>query len=103
MVGVVEVLGGMFIRRTVAAGDMAAAKAKTQVDPLAANLQAVFTALRRRCHLLDVPKMFALRAHSSSRPALDAGFSKRKQSLEKGNRLFIESELDDFGGLLVAS
>jgi hypothetical protein len=57
MVGVVKMFGGMAIWGRVAAADVAADQTKTQMDPPAARLQAIFAALgagRDRLDLIGV-------------------------------------------------
>jgi len=51
--GLVEVFGGMFVNRTVAAAYVSTLKAEAEVDPLGANFQTVFAALRRGGYLTD--------------------------------------------------
>ena len=57
--GAVEVLGGMFVFRGVAATDMAALQAQPQVHPGVTHLQALLAALGVRCDLLDLVQMLA--------------------------------------------
>jgi hypothetical protein len=52
--GLVEVFGGVAIRRAIATTDMSAREAQTQVDPTGADLQAIFASLRARRHLVDL-------------------------------------------------
>jgi hypothetical protein len=46
MMGRVKMLGCVLIRRTVAAADVSACKAETQMNPVGANLKTVFTSIR---------------------------------------------------------
>ena len=55
----VEVLGGVFVFRRVAATDMAALQAQPQVHPAVTHLQTLFAALGVRRHLLDLVEMLA--------------------------------------------
>jgi hypothetical protein len=54
VLGTVEVLGGVFVFRGVAATDMAALQAQPQVYPAVTHLQALFAALGVRGDLLDL-------------------------------------------------
>jgi hypothetical protein len=56
---VVEVLGRMFVGRAVAAADVPAGHAHTQVDPVSADLQAIFAAIGTRRHFVNFGKMLA--------------------------------------------
>jgi hypothetical protein len=60
MAGRVKVFRRMTIRRGIAASNMAADHAHPQMHPPAANLQAIFTALRRRLHLPNLIEMRTL-------------------------------------------
>src|SRR5438445_10039634 len=64
----VEVLCPVFIRRVVATADVSAREAEAEVDPLGADLQAFFAALRSlRLLGVDLVVMFAgLRGHSAA-------------------------------------
>jgi len=55
----VEVLGGVFVFRRVAATHMAALQAQPQVHPAVTHLQALFAALGVRSDLLDLVEMLA--------------------------------------------
>lgn len=55
----VEVLGGVFVFRRVAATDMAALQAQPQVHPAVTRLQTLFAALGVRSDLLDLVEMLA--------------------------------------------
>jgi hypothetical protein len=55
----VEVLGGVFVFRRVAATDMAALQAQPQVHPAVTHLQTLFAALGVRRDLLDLVEMLA--------------------------------------------
>jgi tetrahydromethanopterin S-methyltransferase subunit D len=50
----VEVARSMLVGRRVAATDVAAGHAKTQVDPITADPKTIFTALGARCHRPDL-------------------------------------------------
>lgn len=54
-----EMPGGVFILRIVAAANMTADEAQSQVDPAFAGCQAFFTSLGARLHLLDQMRMGA--------------------------------------------
>jgi mono/diheme cytochrome c family protein len=49
-----EVTCCVVVRRRVATADVAASHAKTQVDPIAANAEAVFTTVCAGCHRFDL-------------------------------------------------
>jgi len=53
MLGLVEVFRGMFVFRRIAAANVAAAEALSQMDPGIAHLQAFFAASAARFHLSD--------------------------------------------------
>src|SRR5665213_2393259 len=58
------VLGGVGIGRAVAAADVAARHAQSEMHPLSADLQALFTALgRARRDVMDLIEVFALLRH----------------------------------------
>jgi hypothetical protein len=59
MFGVLEMLGGVTVGGTVATADVAADEAEPQMDPLSADLQAVFTTFGRGGYLLDFFNVFA--------------------------------------------
>jgi hypothetical protein len=60
MAAVMEVLGGMPVLRIIAAADMAANQAHTQVHPGITGFQAIFTALCTGRNILDLVQMGAL-------------------------------------------
>ena len=47
------------VRRAVAAADVPARHAHPEMNPVAADLQAVFAAVGARCHFFDLGKMLA--------------------------------------------
>jgi hypothetical protein len=55
----VEVLGGVFVFRRVAATNMAALQAQPQVHPAVTHLQTLFAALGVRRDLFDLVEMLA--------------------------------------------
>src|SRR3954464_15741401 len=59
VLGGVEMFGGVAVGRAVAASHVTADKTQAKVDPLSADLQAVFAALGRGRYLLDLFDMFA--------------------------------------------
>jgi len=59
MPGGVEMFGGVFIRRLVAAAHVPANPADTQMDPPIASLQAFFTAFSARFDIFDLVEMGA--------------------------------------------
>ena len=59
MVGVLEVVRGVPIRRTVAAADVSAGQAQPQVNPSAPHLQALLAALGLWWLRLDVTDVLA--------------------------------------------
>ena len=60
-----EMLGSVFVLRGIAAADVAAVHAQTQMHPLVAGFQALFTASGVRNHTLDLSEMFTL-VHTST-------------------------------------
>jgi hypothetical protein len=54
MLGLVKVLGGMFVLGGIAAPDVTADKTFPQVDPGIAHLEALLAALATRLHLADL-------------------------------------------------
>jgi hypothetical protein len=58
MLGPVEMLGGMFVLRRIAAAYVPAGHAKAKMHPPIAHLQALFTAFRVRLYVLDLTYMF---------------------------------------------
>src|SRR5713226_606811 len=63
VLGSVEVLRGMPVLRLVAAADMAAAQAQSQVDPGVAGLQALLAAIGVRGDVSDLVQVRALDRH----------------------------------------
>ena len=59
MLGGVKVLGCVLILRAVAASNVAAAQAKTEMDPPIAHLETLLTTARVRLHIFDLFKVFA--------------------------------------------
>ena len=51
--------GGVLVSRIIAATDMAAREAETQVHPLVSRREALLTASPARRHVLNVAQMFA--------------------------------------------
>ena len=68
VVGRVEMLGGMRILRLVAAADMPAFKADSQVYPGVADFQAILAPISARCYLTYLVKMTTLLCHSARFP-----------------------------------
>jgi len=68
VVGRMEMPGGMRILRLVAAADMPAFKADAQVDPGAADFQAILAPIRARCDLTYLVKMTTLFCHCARFP-----------------------------------
>src|SRR5689334_6513512 len=64
MAGRVEVFGGVPILRVVAAADMAADQALTQVDPGVAHLQALLATVATRRHVANLIQVSAMRNHA---------------------------------------
>jgi hypothetical protein len=59
-----EVLRGVLVRRVVAAADVAAAEAKSEMHPRAAGLETFLAAVRRaRLHIADLVEVCALLGH----------------------------------------
>jgi hypothetical protein len=54
MLGLVKVLGGVFVLGGIAAPDVTADKTFPQVDPGIAHLEALLAALATRLHLVDL-------------------------------------------------
>jgi hypothetical protein len=63
MVGRVEMLCGMLILRGIAAADMPAFQADTQVNPAISRLQTILTLLRARRDIVYMVKMHTLLCH----------------------------------------
>jgi len=55
----VKVLGCVFILRGVAAADVSAGEAKTQMNPAIAGFQALLATLGSRCDFVDLVQMGA--------------------------------------------
>ena len=68
VVGRVEMLGGMLILRLVAAADMPAFKADSQVYPGVTDFQAILAPISARCDLTYLVKMTALFCHCARFP-----------------------------------
>jgi hypothetical protein len=60
VLGLVEVLGGVLVGRAIAAADFAADEAHAEVNPCAADFEALFTAVRRGFHVLDFFEVMTL-------------------------------------------
>jgi len=54
MFGLMEVLGGVFVFRGVAATDVAALTAKSELDPSVSHFQTLFAALAMSFDVFDV-------------------------------------------------
>ena len=65
MFGRMEMLGCVFVLRGIAAADVAAVHAQTQMHPLVAGFQALFTSAGMWDHTLDLSNMFTL-VHTST-------------------------------------
>ena len=65
MAGRVEVLGGVTVRRAVAAADVAAGPAEAQMHPRRTDLQALLAAERARRHVADAGGVDAFVGHQS--------------------------------------
>jgi hypothetical protein len=59
VLGRVEMFGGVTVGRAIAASDVAAHETEAKVDPLSADLQAIFATLRRRSDILYFFDVFA--------------------------------------------
>lgn len=59
VLGLMEMLGGVLIRRTIATADVTADEAHAEVDPSGADLQTLFAAFSRRSHFLDLGEVMA--------------------------------------------
>src|SRR5690242_6518480 len=68
VVGRVEMLGGMLILRLIAAADMPAFKADSQVYPGVADFQAILTPISARCDLTYLIKVTTLLCHGARFP-----------------------------------
>jgi len=53
----VKMLGRVFVFRAVAAADVPAREAQSQVNPIVATLQTLFAAIGMGCNRLDLIKM----------------------------------------------
>src|SRR5438270_1169004 len=65
VIGRVEMLRRVLVLRGIAASDMPANQALTQVNPAIANFQTVLTAIRARCDLVYLIQMTTLYCHVS--------------------------------------
>jgi hypothetical protein len=63
----VKVFGRVFVRGRVAAADVPAGHAETQVNPDSADAQAVFTSIRTRRYFFDLIEVCAFHIQSPSR------------------------------------
>src|SRR5262249_382711 len=69
VLGLVEVLGRVPVRRGIAASHVSARQTESQLNPCRADLQAVLTALGRRRDFANLTHVFAAR-HACSRVLL---------------------------------
>ncbi|GCE02691.1 hypothetical protein KDAU_00200 [Dictyobacter aurantiacus] len=63
MIGLVEMPGRMPVLRGIAASDMAADKAETQVNPAIARLEAILASTARWRHILHLIQMRTTFSH----------------------------------------
>jgi hypothetical protein len=66
MVHRVKVVGRVLVFGRVAAADMSAAQAQSEMNPGVADLEAIFASLRAGCDVMDLIEMGALFRHRSS-------------------------------------
>jgi hypothetical protein len=76
MFGRMEMLCSVFVLRGIAAADMAAVHAQTQMHPLVAGFQALFTPVGMWNHTLDLSDMFTLVHTSTLHPGGNIEFQK---------------------------
>jgi hypothetical protein len=60
-----KVFGRVFVRRRVAAADVAADEAHPQMNPAPTDFEAILTSLRARRHILNLIDMGTLTAHDA--------------------------------------
>ena len=65
MLGLVKVLRRVLVRRRIATSDVAATKAKAQVHPLAAGLEALLATLSMRLYVLNLVQVRTFWFHTS--------------------------------------
>jgi hypothetical protein len=72
----VEVLGGVLVLGRIAAAHVSAGQAKTQMDPVIADLQAIFAAVGGWFDLVNLVEMSALGGHGVSSLGLERRLAK---------------------------
>lgn len=82
----VEMTRGVLVRRRVAATDVTAGHAQTQMLPLVADAQAILTTAGARRNVLDLIKMGAVFAHLSPLPYLQSLANRSMRFPKPGRR-----------------
>lgn len=67
MLSVMEVLGGVFVRRAIATADVTADETHAQVDPPGADFQALFAAVGRRGDVANLGNMITVHSENLGR------------------------------------